>query len=172
MRKIGLACFAALLWCFPSPAAPAAESGGLTSPDHWTSAASPELLAELAGGIQHLDPQDSRALARSGHLLLRAGKTEEAAKAFDLAQKSDPKDDEAFVLIAMAYSEKKMWAEADRWFASAVERDPKDVDHKIEWGVSYWNRGDKKKAAELFVKAIQDEPKNGRILDKIGRGIN
>lgn len=172
MRKLGLACLTALLWLCPSPAAPAGDSGGLTNSDHWTSSSSSQMLEEVAGAIQKMDPEDSRNLARVGHVLLREGKLGEAADAFERAFKSDPKDDEAFVLVGMAYSEKKMWAEADTWFTRAVEKDPKDVDHKIEWGVSYWNRGDKKKAAELFTKAIQAEPKNGRILYKIGRGID
>jgi len=172
MRKLGLVCVAAFV-CIPSVTlAPAADPAPLHDADHWINADPPQLLAELAGQIQSLDPEDSRTLARAGHILLRAGKTDEAAGAFKSALQADPKDDEAFVLIAMAYREKKMWAEADEWFARAVERDPKDLDHQVEWGVSLWDRGDRKKAAEMFVKALKAEPKAGRLLYKIGRGID
>lgn len=110
-------------------------------------------------------------LARAGHILLRVGRVDEAADVFQRAQKSDPKDDEAFLLIATACCERKMWVEADEWFARVVERDPKDLDHLIEWGVSYWNRGDRGKAAQMFVKMLRSEPKNVRFYYKIGRAI-
>lgn len=171
MRKLRIVCFAVLI-CVPSVRiAPAAEPGELLDPGHWVAKGAPELLGEVARQIQSLEPEDSRSLARAGHVLLRAGKAEEAAAVFQSAQKSDPKDDETFLIIAMAYSERKMWSEADVWFGRAVERDPKDLDHVIEWGVSYWVRGDREKAAQMFVKALKSDPKNDRLYYKIGRGI-
>jgi len=171
MPKLPWIGLAILLLASSLPADPAAEPGALLSADHWTSTAASGLLVEIAGRVQSLDPKDSRALARAGHLLLRAGQTADAADTFQRALKADPKDDEASILIATAYAEKKMWAEADEWFARAVQQDPKDVDDQIEWGVSAWNRGDHAQAAERFIAALHADPKNGRILYKIGRGI-
>ena len=171
MRKLGLMCVVVLV-CMPSvPLAPAGEGGALLDAAHWTAPGTSELLGEVAREVEGLDAGDSRTLARAGHILLRAGRTDQAADVFQRAQKADPKDDEAFILIAMAFRERKMWAEADEWFARAVERDPKDLDHLLEWGVSYWNRGDREKAAQMFVKVLRSEPKNARYYYNIGRGI-
>ena len=171
MCKLRVVCVVVLVFLPCVPLAPAEEASALLDAAHWSAPGISELLGEVAREIEGHDSDDGRTLARVGHVLLRAGKTDQAVAVFQRALKSDPKDDEAFGLIAMAYCEGKMWAEADGWFARAVERDPKDMDHLIEWGVSYWNRGDREKAAQMFVKALRSEPKNARFYYKIGRGI-
>jgi len=139
MRRLFLAAVAALVF-MPSitavPATPTAEASALMDPAHWTATGVGELLREVAKVEEGLDPEDSRTLAHAGHIRLRAGVNDQAAALFERAQKSDPKVDEAFLQIAMAYSERKAWAEADKWFALAVALDPKDLDHLVEWGVS------------------------------------
>jgi len=159
-----------LLLTLCTPATAEKKSSPLADPERWSGSAE-EILVNLAGELQRLDPDDSRTLARAGELLLRAGKTAEAAEVFQRAQASDRKDDEAFVIIADAYSMQGMWAEADVWYQEAVARDPKDADHLGLWGGSYWKRGDRDKAIELFVKALRMEPTSKRLHYRIGRTI-
>jgi Flp pilus assembly protein TadD len=145
--------------------------GPLADPAHWERSEAPALIVEVAKAMEALDPKDSRTLARTGELLLHAGRTAEAQELFDRALKSDPKDDEACVIIAVAYRDMKAWDKADEWFRKATTLDPKDMDHVVEWGASYWLRGDKSKAAELFTRALAADPGAERLYHKIGLGI-
>jgi len=145
--------------------------GPLADPAHWKEGETPALVGELAKAMEAISPADSRNLARAGELLLRAGRTVEAQETFERALKADPDDDEACLIIAVAYRGLKMWEKADEWFGKATALDPKDMDHVAEWGASYWMRGDKSKAADLFTRALAADPEAERLYYKIGLGI-
>ncbi len=162
---------ALFLLSFPVLAAKKELTGPLSSPDHWVGSDAGQLAGELAAAIQSLNPSDSRNLARTGELLLRAGQLDRAEKIFEGALQADRKDDEACRIIAVAYRDREMWDKSDLWFQRAVELDPGDPDHLVEWGVGYYRRGDKAKAAELFLKALKAEPGTERLYYKIGQGI-
>ena len=160
-----------LLLSAPALAGKKTLEGPLADPAHWKGSETPALVGELAQAMEALAPVDSRNLARTGELLLHAGRTAEAQEVFDRALKSDPDDDEACRIIAVAYRDLKMWEKADEWFVKATSLDPKDMDHLVEWGVSYWLRGDKTKAADLFTRALAADPEAERLYYKIGIGI-
>jgi len=90
------------------------------------------MVGELAKAMEAIAPADSCNLARAGELLLRAGRTVEAQQTFERALKADPDDDEACLIIAVAYRDLKMWDKVDEWFEKATVLDPKDMDHVVE----------------------------------------
>ena len=106
--------------------------GPLADPAHWKEGETPALVGELAKAMEAISPADSRNLARAGDLPLRAGRKVEAEEKFEGALKSDPDDDEACLIIAVAYRDLKMWDKVDEWFEKATVLDPKDMDHVVE----------------------------------------
>ena len=162
---------AVLLLCVVAFAVAAKDSGPLIEVSEWSGEGRGDMLADLAKAIEELKGDDSRYLARAGHLLLRAGRVEEASDRFRRSLASDPKDDEAWVIIALAYSEAEMWNQADEWFRRAVDKDPKDSDHRAEWGASLLNRGERDRAIEMLAQALNGSPKSARLYYKIGRSL-
>lgn len=146
------------------------RSSPLADPAKWQGSVE-ETLTALSETIEGLDPDDSRTLARAGIVRLRAGDAAGAAELFQRTEASDKDDDEAFAMIAEAYSDLEMWDEADAWFQKALRKDADDADHRALWGVSLWNRGERDRAIEHFVAALTDSPKSARVHFKIGDGI-
>jgi len=148
-----------------------AKANPLIDVPAWSRQERVEMLSDFAKALEKLQPKDSRYLARAGHLLLRAGRVQEAAETFERSLQADRNDDEAWIIIANAFTDASMWSEADVWFKRAVDRDPSDSDHRIEWGVSLWNRGEHERATEMFSQALGNEPSEARLYYKMGMSM-
>jgi len=128
---------------------------------HYAETKEPALITQAqreADRAVALAPSLPEARAAVGLVLLRRGKSAEAAEAFEHGLRLAPADDSLHKRIALAYERLDRDDDAERMYQRAIELRPTFWGHYADKGIFYLNHGRLDEAADLFRMVIQLHP--------------
>jgi len=119
-----------------------------------------EDAASFAASAVGMDKTSAELRIESAIILFRAGKADEAKKAFAQAQKLAPQNMRAFYAAGLFYAEIKDLKSCAANFKRALEIDPQFSRGWYNLAIAYLQLGDFESAANAIAKAAELEPRN------------
>ncbi|MEO8846899.1 MAG: tetratricopeptide repeat protein [Kofleriaceae bacterium] len=108
-----------------------------------------------------------QAVAR-GSELLKAGKLEDAQKAFRAALLLDGDNPRVLALLGLAHFRGNQFEQARAIYEDLVERSPTDASHRLNLGLVYLKLGDGAKAINSLEASRALDPSQGRAVSYLG----
>ncbi|HEX7704739.1 MAG TPA: tetratricopeptide repeat protein, partial [Kofleriaceae bacterium] len=103
-----------------------------------------------------------------GSELLKAGKLEEAQKAFRAALLLDGDNPRVLALLGLAHFRGNQFEQARAIYEDLVERAPTDASHRLNLGLVYLKLGDGAKAINSLEASRALDPSQGRAVSYLG----
>jgi Flp pilus assembly protein TadD len=103
-----------------------------------------------------------------GSELLKAGKLEDAQKAFRAALLLDGENPRVLALLGLAHFRGNQFEQARAIYEDLVERSPTDASHRLNLGLVYLKLGDGAKAINSLEASRALDPSQGRAVSYLG----
>ncbi len=126
-----------------------------------------EVVARLRA-LGYIAPEGANALNNQGVILMDAGRLAEAAEAFTLALRQEPRFLYAIINLGRAQLLMKRYDDALASFSGALELEPQRVETLDLLGNTRMEQGDLAKAEELFVRALRLAPDDAGTRNSLG----